>query len=193
MKCNQCDNNAIYQVEPNIPLCLNCYEKWQQINYRNLEVLREEINKIDDEMYSMFGVSSGRYPTKQPVFISRHTTNNHISIKENQIGILNTGNIKNINQNIDRLVKNSASDLANKLKEFSESMINDNNIPAEQKNEILENLEFISSELLIAKEERKIGIVNTLLSKTNTLVNTSASLFTLWQALEMLVNKFMSS
>jgi hypothetical protein len=182
----------MYQVGPNIPLCLSCYTQWQQINFRNIEITREEMNHIDDEIYNMFGVSNGKYPTKQPVFVSKPITNNHIIIKENQIGILNTGHINNINQNIDNLIGNSASDLANKIKDFIQTVVDETSFSNEQKNEILENLEFISSELLQTKEKRKTSIIYTLLSKTNSIVNTSASIYTLWQALEILVNKFIS-
>ena len=76
MKCNQCNNIAMFEVGPQkIPLCLNCNALMQQTIERNVQMLREEMNYAMDGIDSMFGISVGaRYPTKRPVLVSGGAT-----------------------------------------------------------------------------------------------------------------------
>lgn len=115
----------MFQVgEQKIPLCLHCNSLMQQTIERNVQMLREEMNHSMDSIDAMFGVRVGaRYPVKRPLVVAGGaTTNTHISISGGQIGVLNTGDIQSLNQNISNLYAASATDLANNVKNFSKAI-----------------------------------------------------------------------
>lgn len=175
-----------------VPLCLNCYAVMQQMNERNIQMLREEMNYTMDNVNSMFGVSGGpRYPTKRPVIMAGNTVNqNHVAINNSQIGILNTGNIQNLNQTIDSLYSVSQKELADKVKEFSEAVLNEEGLSKEQKQEILESLDLVTKELFQEPENRKKAIVKTLMNGISSIMQFAANAVTIWPTLQTMLQKF---
>ena len=193
MKCSQCSNNAIFAVgSERVPLCLQCNALFQQTLQRNNEMLREEMNYIQDSVDAMFGFSTGaRYPVKRPVIVSGGTVNNnHISINNSQIGILNTGNVAHLNQTIDNLYNASQKELADNLKQFSQTVLNDKTFEAQQKDEILESLDVITNELFQKPENRKKTLVKGMFDRIATLAAISADALTVWQSLHPLLQNF---
>jgi len=192
MKCNQCNNNAMFEFGPQkIPLCLQCNALMQQTIERNVQMLREEQNHLMDSISSSFGVNVGaRYPTKRPVFVSGGTVNNnHIAISNSQIGALNTGNINNLNQTIDSLYSASQVELAENIKKFSEAILKEQKLTKEQQSEIFESLDVITKELFEKPENRKKVVVKTLMSGISGIVGLTADAITIWQALSILLQK----
>jgi len=193
MKCNQCNNNAMFEFGPQkIPLCLQCNALMQQTIERNVQMLREEQNHLMDSISSSFGINVGaRYPTKQPVFVSGSTVNNnHIAINNSQIGVLNTGNIQNLNQTIDSLYSSSQTELAENVKKFSEAILNEQSITKEQQSEVLESLDLITKELFQKPESRRKAVVKTLMSGISEITELAANSLTIWQVLYPLLQKF---
>lgn len=175
-----------------VPLCLNCYAVFQQMNERNMQMLREEINYSMDSINSMFGISVGpRYPTKRPVLVSGGTVNNnHIAISNSQIGVLNTGSIQNLNQTIDTLYSASHKELADNIKNFSEAVLNAMELQKEQKDEVLESLDVITKELFQKPESRKNTVAKSLMAGISETVELAANSLTVWQVLQPLLLKF---
>lgn len=193
MKCHQCNNEAMFEVGPQkIPLCLQCNALMQQTIERNVQMLREEMNHTMDHVNSMFGISGGaRYPTKRPVLVSGGTVNNnHIEINNSQIGILNTGNIENLNQTIDSLYSASQGELADNVKKFSEAVLNEVNLTKEQQSEILESLDVVTRELFQKPENRRNAVAKTLMSGIANLIGFAANSAAVWQVLYPLLQRF---
>ncbi len=193
MTCYQCNNKAMYQVgEQKIPLCLNCYSTMHQLNERNIQMLREEMNRSMDSIDSMFGINTGgRYPTKRTVLVTGGTVNNnHISIDNSPIAVLNTGNINNLNQTIDSLYSASQKELAENIKNFSESILNEPSLTKEQQAEVLESLDLITKELFQKPEKRKLAVAKILMNGISGTVELAANSLVIWQVLHPLLQKF---
>lgn len=193
MKCYQCNNNAIYQVGPEkIPLCLHCYALMQQSMERKDEAIKEEINYLQDSIDAMFGFSTGpRYPTKRPVLLSGGTVNhNHIAINNSQVGIINTGNIDNLNQTIDSLYAASQKELAENVKNFSNVILAEKSLTDDQKTQVLESLDVITKELFQKPENRRKTVADTLFDKISKTVQLAANALAIWQGLQPMLQKF---
>lgn len=183
----------MYQIgDQKVPLCLNCYAVVQQMNERNVQMLREEMNYSMDSIDSMFGITVGaRYPIKRPVLVSGGTVNNnHIAISNSQIGVLNTGNIQNLNQTIDSLYAASQVELAENIKKFSEAILGEQDLDKDQQSEVLESLDVITKELFQNPENRKKTVAKTLLAGISKTVELAANSATVWQVLLPLIQKF---
>ncbi len=193
MKCHQCNNNAMYQVgEQKIPLCLSCHALMQQTIQRNVDMLREEMNHSMDSIDSMFGISTGaRYPVKRPVLVSGGTVNNnHIAITNSQVGVLNTGNIQNLNQTINNLYSVSQKDLADNIKNFSQAIISEAKLDDSQKSEVLESLDIITKELFQKPENRKKSVAKVLMGQIAGIAGFTADALAIWQVLYPMLQKF---
>lgn len=193
MKCHQCNNNAMYRVsDQKVPLCLHCYAVVQQMNQRNIQMLREEINYSMDGIDSMFGISVGpRYPTKRPVLVSGGTVNNnHIAISNSQVGVLNTGNIQNLNQTIDSLYSASEVELAENVKKFSEAILSEQSITKEEQSEVLESLDVITKEMFQKPESRRKTVIKRLMSNISSVTGVAANSLAIWEILMPLLQKF---
>ena len=164
----------------------------QQANERSVQMLREEINYTMDSVNSMFGISGGpRYPTKRPVIMSGNTVNqNHIAINNSQIGVVNSGNIQNLNQTIDNLYSVSLNELAGKIKEFSEAVVSDDSLDKEKKQEVLESLDIITKELFQKPEMRKKAIAKALMNGISTAIEVSANALAIWPTLQSILHKY---
>lgn len=196
MKCNQCSNNAMYLIgpEPGLPVCLNCYSLIQQNQQRQQDMLTDQMNYLSDSINATvwFEVSP-RFPTRRPVIVSGGTVqNNHIAINNSQIGILNTGNIQNLNQTIDTLYWISRKDLAENVQKFSQTIMDESSLTSDQKNEVLESLNVLIKELLEKPENRKKSLANSLIRWITGVVWTTADSLTIWQILQPLLQVFFS-
>lgn len=191
MKCYQCNNNAMYQAGPEkIPLCLQCYALMQQTLQRQNGMLQEDINYLSDSVDAMFGIRTGaRYPIKQPVLVVGGTTHNHISIENSQIASLNTGNIQTLNQTIDALYSVNQNILADNIQKFGQKIIGDKDLTGEQKNDVVESLDFLSKELFRKPEQRKKSIAKILIQKIASITQFSANALTVWHILQPLLQQ----
>lgn len=182
----------MYQVgSEKIPLCLQCYVLMQQTLQRQNEMLRDEMNYLSDSIDATFGIRTGaRYPIKQPVLVAGGTTTyNHISIKNSQIANLNTGNIQTLNQTIDALYSVNQNVLADNIQKFGQKIIGDKDLTGEQKNDVVESLDFLSKELFRKPEQRKKSIAKILIQKIASITQFSANALTVWRVLQPLLQQ----
>lgn len=181
----------MFEVGPQkVPLCLSCNALMQQTIEKNVQMLREEMNHSMDSIDSMFGIPTGaRYPTKRPVLVSSNTVN-HIAINNSQVGVLNTGNIQNLNQTIDSLYSASQKDLAENIKKFSEVIIAEAKLNDAQKSEVLESLDIITKELFQKPESRKKSVVKVLMGQIAGITGFAADALAVWQVLHPMLQKF---
>lgn len=183
----------MYQIgDQKIPLCINCNALMQQTIQGNIDMLREEMNYSMDNIDAMFGISTGgRYPTRRPVIVSGGTVNNnHIAISNSQVGLLNTGNIQNLNQTIDSLYNASQEEIAENIKKFSEAIILESDLDNAQKSEVLESLDVITKELFQKPESRRKSVVKVLMDQIAEVTEFSANAVVVWEVLHPLLLKF---
>ena len=104
-KCYQCSKSALFLAgeKQNIPLCLDCYEKFQNILEAQRIAFMQEVNYLAD----MIDMSSGlygftpRYKIPPPIVNQRQITMNNIKVDRSVIGVINTGRVEQIDVAID--------------------------------------------------------------------------------------------
>lgn len=92
MKCYQCDKSAMYQVgEQNIPLCLDCYFKFSQIQQQEIENNERMMNYLSDEITASVGLPpmGPKFPPRPlPVVVAGAKLHN-IHVNNSVIGTIN--------------------------------------------------------------------------------------------------------
>jgi hypothetical protein len=189
VKCHNCEKPAMFMVGPEdqqIPLCLDCQLKLTNISATQSDRLEREINFITAQAESAVGLHSilPRYPERQVRVIQGGTvTLNNISVSGSAIGVLNTGNLEVVDSAISALKSDPATkEVSEALKQLTDSIAAANDLGSKEKNEAIEILSVVASEATAPEDKRKTSVVNRLLEHFPTLIQTSAAVVDIWQA-----------
>jgi hypothetical protein len=110
-------------------------------------------------------------------------TLNNISVSNSAIGVLNTGNLEVVDSAISALKSDPATkEISEALKQLTNSIAAANDLGSKEKNEAIEILSVVASEATAPKDKRKVSVVNRLLAQFPTLIQTSAAVVDIWQA-----------
>ncbi len=158
----------MYQVgEQQIPLCLDCYYKYSQINQQQLENNERMLNYLSDEIATSVGMPpmGPRFPERpRPVQMAGVTLHN-ISVNNSVVGTINTGSIGSIDQSISGLIQLGEPRLAEALKSLSEAVLNSADLSRNQQNELIETLSVLAREAATPAESRQKAVATTLIEK----------------------------
>lgn len=187
MKCQQCDKQAIISYDDGkINLCLDCNLKFQQsadtIQRRSAEMM----NFLAEQMDFFVGLPGTipRYKASTPIIHSGDTTFNNINVNNNNIGSINTGYIESIDLSLSVLNKQGNQESSDLLKQLTESIIQHNEIEESTKNEILEQLSFISEELRKPKENRKNSLIKRVFDSVKDSLSAFNNLLSIWKNIQ---------
>lgn len=162
MKCNQCDRPALYRYDGGLYLCLSCNAVMQENNFREFLMNAAMMNHAMDEigMVTGFSIEGGRIPVSALVqAMSRPMTNNHITISNSSVGVLNTGDLAKINAVITITEGSDAEELGRTIKEFAQAVVDSDAITKEQKHEVGELLGTLSEQIAGKRSKPVIGSV----------------------------------
>ena len=111
---------------------------------------------------------------------------------ESVIGAINTGEVKRIDVTMDYIKTSGNNELAQALKEFTQAVIDEKEIEIKMKNEIIEQISFITSQAALPKEKQKTSVVKTVLLAIKDTISTISSLMLLWGKLQPLLERVFS-
>lgn len=168
MACYQCSRPAMYQVgEHRVPLCLDCYFKFSQIQQQERENCERMINYCNDEISLVTGFPEmgPRFPPRpRPVFVAGTKLHN-INVSNSVVGAINTGSIGSVDQSISALAHTGQPEAAEAIKALSEAILQSGDLTPNQKNELVESLSVISIEAASPEEVRQNTVAVALLDR----------------------------
>ncbi|WPY94547.1 hypothetical protein T8T21_00005 [Limimaricola variabilis] len=150
MKCHQCEKPALYTYENGPSLCLHCNTLLQENNYRSFLMNAAMMNQSLDDMDMVTGLqmNSGRIPVSDLArAMNKPTTNNHISISNSSVGVLNTGDLAKINAVITITEGSDSEELGRTIRDFAQAVIDSKDISGIDKHEIGELLGTLSEQI----------------------------------------------
>lgn len=192
IKCSQCDREAIGAVNngQGPAFCLEHMNMFQNMISRNLADLQRQEDSIMDYVEMTTGVRL-RQPRPAPVLHHGNVTVNNIKIDRSNIGVVNTGNINDINSAITFIENSGHIEVASGLKNFSETIISSKELEDSQKNEILDHLAFLSNQIKSTPESRHNTTAKTTLNAIKEILSVSANLSTVWSVFYPLIKSYL--
>jgi hypothetical protein len=192
--CSQCDRQAIWSVN-GANLCVWCYARFEEVQQQKLRHLMAMSNEAADAMDShmrSFGVNmqTPRYkipPLAPTVRYEGPVTFHNINVQGGVVGAINTGSVKTIDVAIGNLNEKGDPALGIALKDLTEAVIKSTELQAQSKQEILEQLSFLSAQTTIPKNTRQFGMITAVMDGVNKAVSTSTALLNLWQKIHPLI------
>jgi len=112
------------------------------------------------------------------------TYKTEIHLSNSTIGILNTGeieNVRSISVNVSTLAESGHAEIAKAIKELTETVAANQELPADERSYILENLEELSRQAALPPEERaKSGVIKSLVSGVGASLSAAGGLAEVW-------------
>jgi stage III sporulation protein SpoIIIAA len=109
---------------------------------------------------------------------------NNINIDRSVIGMLNAGQIQdvqNISVNVTSLVESGNSGVAQALKNITEAVAASQEVNEEQRSEILDQLDELSSQAALPSDKRaKLGVIKAVLASLATTLGAAGGLAEVW-------------
>jgi len=175
----------MYMVGPEdrqVPLCLDCYIRWQNVMLQQQEMYERQINYLTSEMESVVGMPGilPRFPERRPIIHTGGITLNNIHVSNSEVGVLNTGTIENVDATVTVLKTEGNMELAEAVTALSEAVIKSREIADNDKNKILELLSSLSEEALAPKEKRKTAVAKILLSELSDMLGGITTISAIW-------------
>jgi len=191
-KCSQCKNQAVWVVN-NSPLCVECYSKFIQSWQSQMNIYMQDINYLTESIESTVGLYGmlPRYRIHQPIHYHNQASQiyNTINVDNSIIGSINTGRVKQIEVAMNHIRNLGNDQLAEALKELTERIIDSTELDIKTKNELIEQVSYISSQATLPKNQQLSGIIKAVIQSFKNIISTSASLITIWDKLEPLINQ----
>ena len=167
MKCYQCPKPAMYRVgDEEIPLCLDCWHKWQHGNYMQFLENAAMMNQAADEMDAIAGFSTGggRIPVAALAgAMQKGSVYNNIRISNSSVGVLNTGNLARIDAVITLTKDTDVEAIGETLRNLTQTIIDAGEIEQKAKKELVDLIQSLGEQVVGSTGERKPSVIMTLL------------------------------
>lgn len=187
--CDQCGKPAMYNVMGH-PLCLDCCAKHEAMVRARTMMMREHVNFLLDQAEATTGLHgvTPRYKITKPVIHQGPMNFHNIKVDNSVVGAINTGMVGQIDVALDhvQVESGSAEVLKAALKEFTEGTLREESLTNEAKNEILEQLAFLTTEITKPKQARVVVVLKALAESIAVKVATTG-LADLWNKIRQMV------
>ena len=103
-------------------------------------------------------------------------------VSNSQVGVLNTGEMqaKSITGSISTTADSNQHEIAEALKRLTETVKTSQDISSQRQTEILEQLELLSEQVILAPSERRVGLIKPILSALATALSAGGGSAEIW-------------
>lgn len=193
-ECSQCGNNPIYRVQNHL-LCLDCYDKLLRISERQQQAYQARsaqnasmMNFLIESASWQAGLRSTpprlQVPQAINTTVNRELTMNNINIDRSTIGMLNAGQIQDVESisiNVSAIAQSGNEDVAQALRATTEAVVSSKEISEDERTAILEQLDELSSQAALPLENRaKAGVIKAILTSLTAGLSVGANVAQVW-------------
>ena len=114
-------------------------------------------------------------------------TLNNIKLDNSVVGAINTGNVRDIDVNLNQLHTAGLDKLKDAISALAQAVVDDKQATADEKNALLEQVAFLSSQATAAMQERKLGMIRAAMGAIASTATAITSISGAWQACEPLL------
>ncbi len=182
--CSQCGKPPLLAVSGTL-LCLDCAQKWDDIVSAQIERQANLLNVLAGfaEMHTGFPM-----PRLQMSRARRGPiTLNNIHVANSVVGSINTGEIGKLDLVMSHMRVAGQKELANALQEFTQAVIDSQELSAGDKNSALEHLSFLAGQSTLPAEERQSAVAKAVIPNLERTITRAGAIASLWSALKPLL------
>jgi hypothetical protein len=193
-RCQNCPKEAIVGIGPrgDVPLCLDCYGKWSNIQQQAIENHEREINRLAEEVDLVTGMPgfTPRYPPRPPrTVLQGDVVLNNIRISNSNVGVVNTGSIRSIDSAIGVLKAEGSPKLADLLRTLTESIAAAPDMSDDHRTSALQDVSVLAAEAATPQQRRRARAMKGVLLDLSAILGGVASMTQIWQVASPLLHK----
>jgi len=187
MKCSACGHEAelMWVVEVGkgrAALCLDCQSKYQQIQVTKHNMLVDEMNYLAEEIDFVSGFpGSPRYRRVPSITQINPRNESHITVNADQIGIVNSGSIGEINSAITLTKQSNNPQIGDDLRSLTELILSDKDVTNEIRDSLIESLAFLAEQLKQDNQSRKRSMISTVLVNITSSIGAVTGALGIWE------------
>jgi hypothetical protein len=142
------------------------------------------MNYALDEMDNVTGLPLSGPRMQVPEIPKGPPILNNIKVDNSVVGSINTGNVQAIDVNLTYLHSVGNDKARDALKVLTEAVVNDTSVSDTQKNELLDQITFLSEQTVAGAKDRKPGLIKATFSALTEAAHTVTSMAGAWQVAE---------
>lgn len=113
-----------------------------------------------------------------------HYNNQAVTVNGGNVGVINYGNVNDIQVHLQTLVQNGNVGIADAMANLTNAILNANDVAESQKNELLEKIAFLTEQASVPTAQRKPGIIKSIISAVKEGADAISSIASAWGAVE---------
>jgi len=157
-KCGQCGRQAVVAIGA-AGLCVGCYYQFQVARTLAFRMHAIGINYTLAEMDDITGLGIHSAKMQVPDIPKGPFILNNIKVDNSIVGSINTGAVQAIDVSITVLRNAGSEELSNGLKKLTEVIANDQSLSEPEKNDMLDQVSFLSEQAVAAAKDRRPGLI----------------------------------
>jgi hypothetical protein len=181
--CGQCGKPSVIEMQ-GMGLCVDCWHKLESARTMAFRLNATMVNFAADQMDDMSGLPRSGARIALPPAPRGPVIFNNIQVDNSVVGAINTGNVRTIDITLTHL-HNAGNDKArDALKALIEAILSDHTLSDTQKNDLVEQVAFLSEQTVVAAKDRKPGLIKATLGALTQTAGTVTTMAGAWNAAE---------
>jgi hypothetical protein len=165
--------------------CLDCGERVNQMIQQNMSQLDGMIDFLTGHMEMATGIPMPRMRQRQPIIQTPSV--NTIHIDRSVVGSVNTGTIEKLDVTLSNAQIEGGAELADAMRQFAEAVLSSGSLSASQKESLLHEIEYVTSEMQKPAEARNDPVLRRIVSIVGETAATVATLASAWGVVERML------
>lgn len=186
--CSQCQKTAVILFQGAHGLCVDCYYKFELARTLGLRIAAVGINLAGEQMDFASGFHGFTPRTAVPDLPKGPPVFNNIKVDNCVVGAANTGTMQSIDLNLTVLSIAGQEKMREGLKAFTEAVVNEKSLSAQQKGELLEQVAFLTEQSVASAHERKPAMIKEAFGSVSRMAAAITALVGTWHAVEPLLH-----
>ncbi len=187
--CGQCGKCAVVSVN-DARLCVDCYYKFEVAKTLGARLAIMAMNHAAAEMDHLTGLHNFTPRMQVPDIPRGPIILNNIKVDNSVVGSINTGNVQTIDVSITYLKDAGNEAVSKALKELTEAIANEATLAKADKDNMLDQLAYLSEQAAGAAKDRKPGMIKAALGAISQTAATVSAVAAAWNAAGPLLKAF---
>jgi hypothetical protein len=187
--CSQCGQRGAILLIGNEPVCIPCEHTFQQSRWmkfaQNAAMLNFAAQELDEAVG--FGPPSPMIQVPRAPVPPLYFNNQSVTVSGGTVGSINMGAARDIQISLEVLTQNGDLTVADRLADLTNAVLNADDTTEATKNDLLEQIAFLTQQASAKPEERKAGILKSILATVKEGTGAIGSAAGAWTAVEPLL------
>lgn len=179
--CGQCGKPAVSSVS-NVPLCVDCSHKVEVTRTLLLRKAAIGANNAAAQTDFLTGLGNITPRMQVPEMPKAPIIMHNIHIADSVVGSVNTGTVQTFDVSITDLKQVGNNDVADALRQLTETILNEPSMLADDKNNLLEQVAYLSDQASSAAKDRKRGMIKAAFAAISQAAGSVTAIATAWSA-----------